>query len=138
MAKRTNSFVPKYVPENFPWFERDGHGTTRPNVTWYDQAKCADFLRNMDRHLSETKIVDFDIIHRQYCGEVVPSEILKHYQTVNEKTVSTYPSNAQTEIRSSAFRTDKKDMFSENETIKKHFKKIDNKKSKVLLRQSSF
>ena len=80
-------------------------------MIWYNQGKCADFLRYTDRHFSETKIVNFDIIHRQFFGEVVPSELFKHYQTVSEKTVSNYPSTTQTEIRSSAFGTDRKNIF---------------------------
>ena len=43
MAKPTNSYVPKYVPENLPWFERDGL------MTWYHQGKCSDFLRDANQ-----------------------------------------------------------------------------------------
>ena len=130
MAKPTNSYV--LVPENLPGFERDGL------MTWYEQGKCADFLRKTYRHFSETKIVNFDIIQRQCCGEMVPFELLKQYQTVSKKTMCTFSSTTKTKIRSSGFRTDRKDIFFENETIKKLSKEIDNKKSKVLLRQSSF
>ena len=107
-------------------------------MAWYEQGKCADFLRKTYGHFSETKIVNFDIIQRQCCGEMVPSELLKQYQTVSKKTVCTFSSTTKTEIRSSGFRTDRKDVFFENETIKKHSEKIGNKKSKVLLRQISF
>ena len=100
-----NTYVPQYVPNNLPQYECSGL------MTWYNQGKCADFLRNTNRHFSETKIVNFDIIHRQCCGKVVPSELFKHYQTVSEKTVSNYPSTTQTEIRSSAFGTDRKNIF---------------------------
>ena len=70
MTKPTNSYLPKYVPEYLNCFQRDGL------MTWYDQGKCGDFLRNTDRHFSETKIVNFDITHRQCRGEVVQSELL--------------------------------------------------------------
>ena len=43
MAKPANSYVPKYVPENLPWFERDGL------MTWYHQGKCSDFLRDANQ-----------------------------------------------------------------------------------------
>ena len=43
MAKPANSYVPKYVPENLPWFERDGL------MTWYNQGKCSDFLRDANQ-----------------------------------------------------------------------------------------
>ena len=102
------------------------------------QGKCTDVLEETNNHFREAKIINFDIIHRQYQGEVVPPDLLKYYQTINKNTVSGYPSSEQTEIRSSAFRADRKDIFFENETIKKKIKKIGNKKSKVLLCQSSF
>ena len=44
---------------------------------------------------------------------MVPPELLKYYQTFNEKQISEYPSHQQTEIHSSAFRTDRKDMYLE-------------------------
>ena len=33
-----NSYVPKFIPKDLPWYERDGL------MTWYDQMKCEDFL----------------------------------------------------------------------------------------------
>ena len=41
MAKKVdNKFIPKYVPNDLPWHQRDGH------MTWYDQNKCNDFLED--------------------------------------------------------------------------------------------
>ena len=37
-----NNYVPEYVPENLPWYERDGL------LTWYDQEKCKEFLEDPD------------------------------------------------------------------------------------------
>ena len=64
--------------------------------------------------------------------------LLKYYQTINGNIVSWGFSSKQTEMRSSAFRTDRKDMYFEK---KKQLKSIlrKKKKSKVLfLGQSSF
>ena len=36
-SKPTNSYVPKYVLENLPWYERDGL------TTWYDQGNVQTF-----------------------------------------------------------------------------------------------
>ena len=33
-----NKVIPKYVPKNVPWHERDGLNT------WFGQEKCSDFL----------------------------------------------------------------------------------------------
>ena len=131
-----NSYVPNYVPEILSWYERDGL------MTWYDQGKYKEFLRDTDKHFRETKIINFDIfdIIRTECrGEVVPPELLQYYETGNEQTVSQYPSPKQNPTWSSAFRSDRKDIFSEEKTIENHFnKKINNKKSKTIFRQSSF
>ena len=43
---------------------------------------------------------------------------MKHYQTVNNKSVSEYPAVEQDEILSSAFRTDRKDFFESKTVIK--------------------
>ena len=40
----TNNYVPEYVPEDLPWYEKDGL------ITWYDQIKCQEFSRNSNKH----------------------------------------------------------------------------------------
>ena len=42
--KVDNRFIPTYVPNNFPWYKRNGL------MTWYDEGKCCDFLENTDEH----------------------------------------------------------------------------------------
>ena len=76
-------------------------------------------MRDTDRYFNETKIVNFDII--QCCGKVLPNELLKYYQTVNQTPVSEYPSDDQENILSSAFHTDRKDIYIAKKTIEKHF-----------------
>ena len=44
-----NSYVPKSVPKDLPWYERDGL------MTWYNQTKCEDFLRDTNKHFQEAK-----------------------------------------------------------------------------------
>ena len=65
----SNTYIPKYVPDNLKWYERDGL------LTWYKQCKCKDFLGNTDGHFEETEIVNFDIIHRWYREEDIPKRI---------------------------------------------------------------
>ena len=84
-----NSYVPKFVPKDFPWYERGGL------MTWYDQMKYEDFLRDTNKHFQEVKRVDFDIIHRQCRGEEVPKHLLKQYQTVDDKSVLEYSTSEQ-------------------------------------------
>ena len=87
-------------------------------MTWYDEQKCEDFLRDTDKHFKEAKIINFDVIYREIRGKVVPPDLLKFYQTVNEKTISQYLSSEKDNIRSSAFRTDRKDIYFEKKPLK--------------------
>ena len=122
--KQAMSYVPHFVLQDLPWYEHDGL------MTWYNQVKCLDSLRDTDRDFNETKIVNFDIIHKQCRGEVVPNELLKYYQTVNQTRVSEYPSDDQEKILSSAFCTDRKDIYFERKkNIENIFKKNQSKKS---------
>ena len=87
-------------------------------MTWYDERKCDDFLRDTDKHFKEGKIINLDVIYREIRGKVVPPDLLKFYQTVNEKTISQYLSSEKDNIRSSAFRTDRKDIYFEKKPLK--------------------
>ena len=110
-----NTYIPKFVPKDLPWYERNGL------MIWYDQGQCEDFLRDADKHFREAKIINFDIIQRECRGEEVPKDLLQYYQTVRDKSVSEYPASDQDKIVSSAFRTDRKDIFFEQQNHKKTF-----------------
>lgn len=47
-------------------------------MTWYDQAKCQEFLKIPDGHFKTTKVINLDIIRRETVGEKVPEEHLKN------------------------------------------------------------
>ena len=45
MAKKCdNCFIPRYIPSDLSWCEKDGLDT------WYLQNKCNDFLRDTENH----------------------------------------------------------------------------------------
>ena len=87
-----HTYVTNFVPNDISWYERDGL------MTWYNKCKCDDFLRDTDKHFREVKIINFDIIHREFRGEVVPKDLLKYYQNVNKGYVSEYPMPEQDKI----------------------------------------
>ena len=66
--KLNNQFIPKYIPSDLKWHERDGLDT------WYLEGKCKDFLEDTDEHFKRTKIVNFDIIKN-----VVPKDKFVQY-----------------------------------------------------------
>ena len=88
-----NVFVPPYVSNNLKWYERDGLDTQ------YAQVECRDFLENTDEHFKQRKIVNFDIINNNKLDE----KTLRQYQTVDCKTIKTYPLQHQNNIMSSVF-----------------------------------
>ena len=83
-----NNYIPKFIPKDLPWNERDGL------MTWYDQFMCEEFLRNFHKHFKTATLINFDIIRRE-AGEKVPDELPRNYQTVQNERVSTYPKNDQ-------------------------------------------
>ena len=113
MANPMNAYVPRFVSNDLKWYDWDGL------MTWYNQCKCKDFLRDTNKNFEKAKIVNFDMIHCQCCGEELREDLLKYYQTVNDKSVLQYPTSDQAKILSSAFRTDRDDIFFERKT-KKH------------------
>ena len=105
MSNCVNNYVLEYFPKDLLLYESDGL------MTWYDQVKCENFLRDTDKHFKEAKVINFDIIHQEARGEKVPEEVLKHYQTLHDHRVRQYSEPDQKKILSSAFQTDTKDLF---------------------------
>ena len=55
----TNNSIPKYIPSDLKWYEKDGL------ETWYLQNKCEEFLNNTDLHFAKTQLVNFDTINNK-------------------------------------------------------------------------
>ena len=103
-----NVFIPKYVPQNLVWYEKDRL------ETWYRQIKCEQFLNSTDLHFAKRKIANFDIIKNN-----VPGNKLKQYQLINHEEIKNYPLEFQDQIQSSIFRSaDHKNVNVSKETIK--------------------
>ena len=56
----------------------------------YDQVKYEQFLQDVNKHLSKTKMVNFDIINKSIKGEEISERVLKDYQTVRKEEVFNY------------------------------------------------
>ena len=113
MANPMNAYLPRFSLNYLKWYDWDGF------MAGYNQCKCKDFLRDTNKHFEKAKIVNFDMIHCQCCGEELREDLLKYYQTVNGKSVLQYPSSNQDKILSSAFRIDRDDIFFEQKTKKR-------------------
>ena len=111
MAKFDNKFIPKYVPNDLKWYERDRLDT------WCLQNKCNDFLNDTDEDFKQMKIINFEMIKNN-----VSTEKLKQYQTLDHHEIMYYPPRLREQICSSKFsKTNQKDMHIKKETINEYF-----------------
>ena len=109
-----NRFIPTYVPNNLPWYKRDGL------MPWYDKGKCCSFLENTDEHFETLKIVNFDIINSN--GQIDYKK-LREYQICDHHEIMNFPPEIREQIMSSMFRVYGPDMFVAKETAVEHFNK---------------
>ena len=106
-----NNFIPKYIPGDLKWYEKDGLDT------WYLRNKCEDFLKKTNLHFAKRKVINFDMIKNEVGGETK-----KQYQTIDNGEKKQYPVEYQEQICSSVFRNaSRKDMFVEKNTVNEHF-----------------
>ena len=109
--KVDNAFVPKFIPDNLKWYERDGL------ETWYLRNKCSEFLEDTDSHFKNRKIVNFGIINND---EKMAKQTLMQYRTTDHDEIKKYPEKEQ--IMNSIFgNANRKDMIIEKRPIDTHF-----------------
>ena len=108
----TKNFVTKYVleyvPDNLPWYERDGL------LTYIDQLKYKKFCENRDEHFLNTEVVNFDVMHHRCRGDPMKNDV-KHYKTIKKDDFKKYPSQESKRALSSASRLRRKDLLIERE-----------------------
>ena len=128
MAKFDNKFIPKYVPNDLKWYERDSLDT------WYLQNKCNDFFNDTDEHFKQMKIINLNMIKNN-----VSTEKRKQYQTLDHHEIMHYSPQLSEQICSSIFRdANRKDMHMKKKPINEHFanKRVLLKKSETICMQS--
>ena len=115
-----NAYIPKFVPKDLPWYERNSL------MTWYDQGQCEDFLRDTDQLRSLILVLFRENVEEKKCQKISCNIIkllgikvfLNSQHLIRRKFIKQYT-------------------FFKQKTIKRHF----NKKFKakcVLLHTSSF
>ena len=95
MAQKIYVYIPKFVPNNLPWYERDGLNT------WYEQNKCNDFLEDPDKRFENLQINNFDLIFNK---EKLDSQKIEQYDTTDHKEIMGYPKKEREQIMPSIFR----------------------------------
>ena len=121
----TNKYVPDFVPSNLQWYKRDGF------MTWYDQVKCETFLEDVNKHFTDAKIVNFEIINKWVKGEEISKGTFRNYHTIQKKVVFDYPIHEREKIMSAALKSSVKrnDVFVSKELVNDHLTSPLNDKS---------
>ena len=99
-----NDYIPKYVPEDLPWYEREGL------LTYIDQMKYKEFISDPDAAVKNTKVINFDMIHTQ-CGGTPRTHSDNFYQTVREKDVKKMPQKDKKKTVATCIRSDRKEIL---------------------------
>ena len=77
-----NNYIPKYVPEDLPWYERDGL------LTYIDQLKYKKFIFEPDAAVKNTKIINFNMIRAQ-CGGTPRTQFVSNCKREERKKNAT-------------------------------------------------
>ena len=81
-------------------------------MTWYDQNKYEEFLKNPDNYLKNKKVKNFDMNHSQCRGDKREYSD-KHYQTIIIDHVQQMPQKEKKRALKACFRSDRKDLYVE-------------------------
>ena len=82
VKKIDNVYIPKFVPNNLPCYERDGLNTR------YEQNKCNAFLEDPDKHFENLQINNFDLLFNK---DKLDSQKIEQYYTIDHKEIMGYP-----------------------------------------------
>ena len=115
--KFLNNYIPEYISDNLPWFERNGL------MTYIDKLKYDNFVKDLDSHFRKMQIINFDIIHKQARGIEISDNELRKYKTIDNSRLGNYPSRKKSQILSLAFRCPRKDIYLAKCLSVEHFKK---------------
>ena len=119
--RNDDKFIPKYIPNDLKWYEKDGL------ETWYLKNKSNDFLTNPDEYFEKMNIVNFDIIKGNVSGEK-----MKQFNSIDHQEIMRYPREMREEIFSSIYRNgNRKDMHVKKETLHEHFKNTNKTSSRI-------
>ena len=96
----SNRVVPKYVPTNLRWDQKEGLNA------WYLQGLCSDFIEDVDNHFFNIQITHFDMINND-----LPKSEIQQYKTFDYESINQYPEAIKNEIREAVCRNIKKSNF---------------------------
>ena len=76
-----NNYLPEYMPEDLPWFERDDL------MTYIDYLKYEEFISDPDAAIKNTEIINIEMIQAQ-CRVTPYTHSDEFFQAVREKNVT--------------------------------------------------
>ena len=73
-------------------------------MTYYDDLKYEEFIKNMGNHFFNAKIVTFDIIHHECQGHKLKNP-KRYYKTIQKQDFKIYEDDVQNQAMSSAIKS---------------------------------
>ena len=122
-----NAYIPKFVPKDLPWYERNSL------MTWYDQGQCEDFLRDTDQLRSLILVLFRENVEEKKCQKI-SCNIIK---LLGIKVFLSIQHLIRTKLYQALLELIGRTFFSNSKTIKRHFNKKFKAKS-ILLHINSF
>ena len=71
-----NLYIPETPPKKREWYERDLHALS-------EDQKYEHFIKNLDPHFSNGKIINVDLIHHEYQGDKLNNP-REYYETIKK------------------------------------------------------
>ena len=119
MAKKicSNKVIPEYMPENLPWYERDGL------MTYIDQIKYKEYAENKDEYLKNVEVVNFDIIHN-HCRGTPLQNSETFYKSVTRKDLKKFPKKEKNDTLAAMAKCPRTDLYVQLDLMIEYFKTL--------------
>ena len=91
-------------------------------MTYIDDLKYHNFLKDMDSHVSRVKITNFNIIHHECRGDRLENPE-QYYKTIYDKNFDNYEDHIQNEAVSCAIKSERDDIYFERDFLNRHMKR---------------
>ena len=113
----TNTYIlkKKTQKKKYEWYEYE-------LMTYINNLKFDNFIINMDYHFSRVKIKNFNIVNHQFrCDKLQNPQ--QYLETIYDKDFLNYENHVRDQAISSAIKSERDDIHSKNDFLKRHIKR---------------
>ena len=105
------------MPENLPWYERDGL------MMYIDQMKYKEYSENKDQYLKNVEVVNFDMIHNP-CSGIPLQNSETFYKTAKKKDLKKFPKKTKNDTLAAIARCSLTDLYVQRDLMIECFKTL--------------